>query len=155
MGLDTPRKLRLIATATLLSMATLIAACGGGDSGTGPNGGGIGEIAGDYYLTKANDHDLPAMFTSDVCAPAQITGGGIRLGADGTFQMAVAYVDNQGVQGGFQDHGRYRRQDDQLVFTSEAWGDSFEGELDGGLVWADYDFCNDNQGADLWLGFAQ
>ena len=154
MGLDTPRKGRLIATATLLSMA-LIAACGG-DSGTGPNGGGGGgAIAGDYYLVKANDEDLPATFTSDVCPPAQFTGGGIRLGADGSYQMAIAYVNNEGAQDGFQDHGHYRRQGDQLQFTSEAWGDSFQGELDGGLVWADYDFCNDNQGADLWLGFGQ
>lgn len=154
MGLDTRRKGRLIATATLLSMA-LVAACGG-DSGTGPNGGGGGSaIAGDYYLVKANDEDLPATFTSDVCPPAQFTGGGIRLGADGTFQMAISFVNNEGAQDGFQDHGRYRRQGDQLQFTSESWGDSFEGELDGGLVWADYDFCNDNQGADLWLGFGQ
>src|SRR6478609_2571629 len=124
MGLDTPRKGRLIATATLLSMA-LIAACGG-SGGTGPNGGGGGgAIAGDYYLVKANDEDLPATFTSDVCPPAQFTGGGIRLGADGTYQMAIAYVNNEGAQDGFQDHGHYRRQGDQLQFTSESWGDSF------------------------------
>jgi hypothetical protein len=158
MGLHIPRTGRLIATATLLSLSALTAACGGGDHGTGPNGGGgggIGDLAGDYYLAKANDQPLPAIFVSDVCAPAKFTGGGIRLGADGTFQMAIAYVNNEGTADGFQDHGTVRRQGDQLLFTSEAWGDTFEGELDEGLIWADYDFCNDNQGADLWLGFGQ
>jgi hypothetical protein len=96
MGLHIPRTGRLIAT-TLLSLSALTAACGG-DGGTGPNGGGggggIGEIARDYYLVKANDQPLPAIFVSDVCAPAKFTGGGIRLSADGTFQMSIADVDN-------------------------------------------------------------
>jgi hypothetical protein len=80
--------------------------------------------------------------------------GGLRLSPNGTFQISVTYVNDQNAPDGFQDHGRYTQHGDELRFESEAWGDTFEGEADGGLVWTYYDFCNDNQGADLDLAFA-
>ena len=139
------------------SMVCLMAACGGGhDGGTGPGGGGGGgnDLAGDYSLISANDGALPATYTSNICDPALFTGGSLTLHSNGSFEMSVSYTNDDGGNDGFQDHGSYRRNGDQLQFESEAWGDEFEGELDGGLVWTYYDFCNDNQGADLDLAFA-
>jgi hypothetical protein len=149
MGLEIARKWRPVAA--WWSVMCLMAACGGGDGGTGPGGG---EITGDYRLMGVNDAALPAPFTSNICPPAQFINGSMTLSANGTFQMAVSYVNEQNAPDGFQDHGRFQQHDDQLVFVSEAWGDQFEGELDGRVVVAHYDFCNDNQGADLDLAFA-
>jgi len=45
-------------------------------------------------------------------------------------------------------------QGNQLQFTSEAWGDQFEGQVGGGLLQLTWDFCSDNQGPELQLTFS-
>ena len=151
MRIDVFRKWRPIAAAW--SVMCLMAACGGGgDGGTGPGGG---DLAGDYRLISANDGALPATFTAQNCDPAQFTGGSLTLNTDGTFEMDVSYIDDEGNATGFPDHGHYQRHGDQLMFSSEEWGDQFEGEVDGGLVWTYYDFCEHAPGPDLDLAFAQ
>jgi hypothetical protein len=156
MGLDIIGKWRRIAAAW--SVLCLVAACGGGNGGTGPNGGGGGGagggLEGDYQLIGANNETLPTAVTSNVCAPAMFTNGSLTLNANGTFEMDVSYTNDHGAPDGFQDHGRYRQNGTEVQFTSEAWGDQFQAEFNGAVMITHYDFCSDNQGAELELDFA-
>ena len=146
-----PRRWRRLAAGSLVALA---AACGGGDGdgGTGPGAGG--DLAGSYQLVGANDAPVPTVVTSNVCSPAQIQGGSMRLGTDGRFELRFDWQDESGQQY-TGDHGRYQQAGDELHFVSEAWDDEFEGEVDDGLVWIYYDFCADNQGEDLDLAWAR
>ena len=138
-----------------LSLACLIAACGGGKDGpTGPGGGG-GDFAGDYLLVGADDAALPAVVTSNGCSAIQIVNGGLTLGADGQFQMQFNWQDVNGQAQFSGDHGRYQVRDGGLEFTSEAWGDQFEGEMDGGVLWLSWDYCGDTPGQELDLAFTR
>ncbi len=140
--------------AAWMSLACLTAACGGGKDGpTGPGGGG-GDFAGDYLLVGANDDALPAVVTSNGCSAIQIVNGGLTLSADGQFQMQFNWQDVNGEAQFSGDHGRYRQEGDGLVFTSEAWGDQFEGGVDDGLLSVSWDFCGDTPGAELDLAFS-
>lgn len=160
MGLDIIGKWRRIAAAWFVMC--LVAACGGGggSGGTGPGGngggggGGGGGLDGDYQLIGANNETLPTTVTSNVCAPALFTNGSLTLNANGTFDMAVSYTNDHGAPDGFQDHGRYRQNGADVQFTSEAWGDQFQAEFNGAVMITHYDFCSDNQGAELELDFA-
>ena len=137
------------------SLVCLVAACGGGkDGNTGPSGGG-GQLAGDYLLVGANNDAVPAVVESNGCSPVQILNGGMTMGADGSWQMQFNWQDGNGAQKFTGDHGHYRLTNTQLQFTSDAWGDQFEGEVDGGTVWLYYDFCADTPGEDLDLAFSQ
>jgi hypothetical protein len=155
MGLDIIGKWRRIAAAW--SVLCLVAACGGGSGGTGPGGGGGGGgggLEGDYQLIGANNVTVPTTVASNICGPALFTNGSLTLYADGTFEMAVSYTNDQGAPDGFQDHGRYQRNGAAVRFTSEAWGDEFQAEFNGAVMITHYDFCSDNQGAELELDFA-
>jgi hypothetical protein len=111
--------------AAWMSLACLAAACGGGKDGpAGPGGGGNGEVAGDYLLVGAAGNAVPTVINSPVCGPSEIDEGGLTLGADGSYQMQFNFRDENGAQYA-ADHGRYRLQDNQLQFSSEAWGDQF------------------------------
>ena len=136
------------------SLIGLVAACGGGsDGGTGPGGGG--SLAGDYLLVGANDEAVPAVVTSDACAQVEILNGGITLNADGRWQMQFNWQDANGETKFTGDHGRFQRQGDEVLFSSEAWGDQFEGEMDEGLLWIAYDFCSIDAAGDLELAFSR
>lgn len=140
--------------AACVSLAFLAAACGGGhDGGTGPNGGN-GQVAGDYLLVGAGGNAVPTVINSPVCGPSEIDNGGLTLSADGTYQMQFNWRDENGAQFA-GDHGRYHVGGNGLQFTSEAWGDQFEGGTDGGTVWLTWDFCADNQGPELDLAFSK
>jgi len=156
MGLDIIGKWRRMAAAWCV--VCFVAACGG-SGGTGPNGGGGGGgggggLDGDYQLIGANAETLPTTVTSNVCAPAMFTGGSLTLNANGTFEMSVSYTNDHGAPDGFQDHGRYHQNGAEVQFTSEAWGDQFQAEFNGAVMITHYDFCSDNQGAELELDFA-
>ena len=154
MGLDIIGKWRRMAAAWCV--VCLAAACGGGSGGTGPGGGGGGGgggLDGDYQLIGANAETLPTTVTSNICGPALFTNGSLTLNANGTFEMAVSYTNDHGVPDGFQDHGRYQQNGAEVQFTSEAWGDQFQAEFNGAVMITHYDFCSDNQGAELELDF--
>ncbi|MGH7514095.1 MAG: hypothetical protein ACREOQ_14365 [Gemmatimonadales bacterium] len=140
--------------AACVSLTLLAAACGGGhDGGTGPNGGN-GQVAGDYRLAGAGGNAVPAVINSPVCGASEIDNGGLTLSADGTYQMQFNWRDETGPQFA-GDHGSYKLTANGLQFTSEAWGDQFQGGVDGGTVWLTWDFCNDNQGPELDLTFSK
>lgn len=143
--------------AACMSLACLAAACGGGkDGGNGPTGpgGGGNAIAGDYLLVGAEGNAVPVVINSPICGPSEIDNGGLTLGADGTYQLQFNWRNENGPQF-VGDHGRYRVAGTGLQFQSEAWGDQFEGGVDGGTVWLTFDFCSDNQGPELDLAFSR
>lgn len=116
----------------------LAGACGGGDGGTGPAGGGL---SGTYELVGINEDGLPEVEQVENCSPARFTSGSMVLDEDGNFEFSILYDDENG-QDGFQDHGQFQRHGDaDLSFDSEAWGDRFNGEIEGDLVVLYYDFC--------------
>ena len=138
--------------AACVSLACLAAACGGGKDGgvTGPGGGAI---AGDYLLVGAGGNAVPTVVNSPVCGANEIDNGGLTLGADGSYEMQFNWQDENGANYS-ADHGRYRVQGNQIQFSSEAWGDQFQGRVAGGLVDLTWDFCADNQGPELELTFS-
>ena len=138
------------------SLICLAAACGGGKGGTGPGGGGGGgEFAGDYLLAGANDEAVPTVINSDVCARARIVNGGMTLNANGQWQMQFNWQNDNGEDKFTGDHGHWRATNGGVEFTSDTWGDSFEGEMDDGLLWIAYDFCSDDPPGDLELAFSR
>lgn len=138
--------------AACVSLACLVAACGGGKDGpTGP-GGGNGQVAGEYLLVGAGGNAVPTVVNSEVCGANEIDNGGLTLGGDGSYEMRFDWQDEDGPNYS-ADHGRYRVQGNRIQFTSEAWGDEFEGQAAGGLLELTWDFCNDNQGPELRLTF--
>ena len=104
-------------------------------------------------VVGANAETLPTTVTSNICGPALFTNGSLTLNANGTFEMAVSYTNDHDAPDGFQDHGRYQQNGTEVRFTSEAWGDQFTAEFNGAVMITHYDFCSDNQGAELELDF--
>ena len=139
--------------AACVSLVCLAAACGGGKDGgaTGPGNGGNDQVAGDYLLVGAGNA-VPTVVNSPVCGQNEIQNGGLTLGEDGSYQMQFNWQDENGPNYS-SDHGRYRLQGNRLQFSSDAWGDQFEGQVGGGLLELTWDFCSDNQGPELQLTF--
>ncbi|MGH7511297.1 MAG: hypothetical protein ACREOQ_00100 [Gemmatimonadales bacterium] len=162
----TKRWLRMLTAGSLL----LAAACGGGRSpvepgsgndgggnggggnGGGGNGGGGNGLAGEYQLARIGFVGLPADLTFDGCDAVRITGGALELNHDGTWAFSL---DTQYATGAerFDDEGTYVQTGAELVFDSEAYGDSFGGKIDGGIK-MDYDWCPDGQ-SDIQLVFGR
>jgi hypothetical protein len=119
----------------------LVAACGGNDNGGGLGPGNGGGLAGNYELVGINEDAIPEEEQMEDCAPTLFTGGSMTMDGDGNFELSVEYQQFEGPDG-WQDHGTFERHEDGgLSFDSEAWGDHFEGEVDGDLVVLYYDFC--------------
>ncbi len=104
---------------------------------------------------SANGVALPALVPSEACGPSRVLEGSLRLSADGRFEMRFDRVEADGQPDWSGDHGVYQLTGDELRFSSEAWGDQFEGEIDEGVVYLDWDLCNDGLGAELELAFAR
>ena len=92
------------------------------------------------------------MVNSPIFGANEIDNGGLTLAEDGSYQMQFNWQDDDGPNYS-ADHGRYRVQGNRTQFTSEAWGDEFEGQAGGGLLELTWDFCNDDQGPELRLTF--
>jgi hypothetical protein len=140
-----------------LALVCLAAACGGGDDNgpAGPGGGGGGGVAGTYELVGANGAALPAVVHSAACGPSQMLHGNLRLSANGSFEMRFDWIEQNGEPDWTGDHGSYQQAGEDLWFSSEAWGDQFEGEIDDGVLYLYYDLCSDGLGAELELAFAR
>jgi hypothetical protein len=87
---------------------------------------------------------MPPAGTGDVAGlfPAQILSGALSLTA-GRWEMRFDWRTTTG-SGGRVTMGALAS-GDNLLFSSEAWADQFEGEVDDGLV-AVLRLRNDNQG---------
>jgi hypothetical protein len=133
---------RWMPRATLLGLTLLAGACGGGDHNpTGPGGG----LSGTYTLVGINEDGLPEDEPYNF-GTASFTGGSLRLGQDGQWEMTIFYdhlEQDQSLQ--LEDYGQYGRQGDDLSFSSEAYGDRIDGGVDDGDVYLVYDFDGDGQ----------
>lgn len=130
----------------------LVGACGGDDNGGGLGPGNGGGLAGTYQLVGINEDGIPEEEQMEDCAPTLFTNGSMSMDGDGTYSLSVEY-EQFGDPDGWQDNGTFQRQENgDLSFDSEAWGDRFEGEVDGDLVVLYYDFCT-NGVADIDLVF--
>ncbi len=96
------------------SLISLVAACGGGKDGTGPNGS-TGQYAGDYILAGADDEAMPTVVTSDACAPARIVNGGLTVSRNGEWQMQFNWEDNDGEPKSVGDQGHWEEEIDGWV----------------------------------------
>jgi hypothetical protein len=135
-------------------LVCLATACGGGDGNTGPGGGGGQQLAGTYQLIGADNEQIPTVVTNPVCSPAQILSGSLQLSGNGQYEMQFNYRNEDGDDWA-GDHGTYQMDDGNLLFSSEAWGDQFEGSVEGRQVWLTWDFCADGQGPELELTFSR
>lgn len=129
-----------IPRSALLGLALLAAACGGGDHNpTGPGGG----LAGTWTLVGINEDGLPESEDYNF-GTANFQGGTLRLSQDGQWEMTINYdhlEQNESRQ--LEDYGQYGRNDEDLSFASEAYGDHIEGGVDDGYVYMIYDFDGD------------
>lgn len=112
-------------------------------------------LAGTYQLVGADGGRVPALVTSDICSPTHILQGNLRLGADGWYEMRFDWQNVGGAPDWTGDRGRYQHAGGDLLFSSEAWGDQFEGEIDDGVVYLYFDFCGDGRAGDLELAFVR
>jgi hypothetical protein len=126
----------------------LCGACGGGDGGTGPGGGGGAGLAGAYDLVGINNTEVPAVVQIENCDIVRFMGGSLEVG-NGSWELDVNLQFEYG-NDRLVDGGTFERDGDLLEFESAQYGDRFEGELDGGVVWLYYDWCSDgNHDVDL------
>jgi hypothetical protein len=138
---DTMRVMKWIYLSLALGLPIFSGACGGGDGGTSPGGG----PSGSYALVGVNEDGLPEDEPMN-WGTASFRGGSLQLFADGTWEMAIQYVDvEENYSDTVQDYGDYDRDGEDLWFVSEAYGDEFEGTLDGDEVWVTYDFDGDGE----------
>lgn len=133
---------RWISRTTLLGLALLAGACGGGDHNpTGPDGG----VGGTWTLVGINEDGLPESEPM-VWGSVTFRGGSLHLSQDGQWEMAIQFEhDETGQAAQAEDYGQYGREGDDLTFASEAFGDHIEGGLDDGFVYMIYDFDGDGQ----------
>ena len=137
------RVMRLMAVAAALALNLPAGACGGedGDGGTGPGGGG--GLSGDCTLEWVNEGGLPEDEPMS-WGTAGFRGGSLHLSGDGAWEMKIDYEDlEQGEALTLHDQGDYDRDGSDLLFTSAAYNDEFEGEVDGDAVALVYDFDGD------------
>jgi len=134
------RAIRWIPRTTLWGLTLLAAACGGGDHNpTGPAGG----LTGTWTLVGINEDGLPES-EPYTFGTADFQSGTLRLSQDGQWEMTINYdhlEQNESRQ--LEDYGQYGRDDEDLSFASEAYGDHIEGGVDDGYVYMIYDFDGD------------
>jgi hypothetical protein len=131
--------------ALALCSTLVLAGCGGSDGNTGPGGG----VGGQYELVGINEDALPESEVIENCSETVFYSGSLSLDGD-RFEMQLELDDDE--QDWLGDHGTFTRNGNDLHFRSEAWGDQFEGELEGSLVVLYYDYCS-NGVADVDLVF--
>jgi len=141
-----------VGTGAALLVAGLGACGGGSNGGTEPNGD-VGPIAGDYALVITDGATVPVTINFDNCDDVRFRAGGMKLGEDGTWQMAIMLFDADGNEVNAQDHGRFTRADDKLLFQSDAFGDQFKGAIEAPLVHLYYDWCGEGH-ADVDFTFS-
>jgi hypothetical protein len=135
------RDLRTLAYALTLSLA---AACGGGHDplrpgGGGGDGGGDQGIAGDYQLVNYGGRvSLPIELHIESCPAVTFTGGALTIYDDDTWDLTLDYTDANGADY-LEDEGSLTQTGTALSFTSDDYGDSFQGSVDGRVVKFDYD----------------
>jgi hypothetical protein len=132
--------------AIALCSTLVLTGCGGSDGGTGPGAG----LGGQYELVGINEDGLPESEVIEDCDETLFHAGTLSMNG-GNWEMRVDWEDGNG-ESWTGDHGSFERDGNTLYFQSQAWGDDFEGEVEGSLVVLYYDFCT-NGVADVDLVF--
>ena len=102
-------------------------------------------------MVGINEDGLPEEEQMEECTSTLFQGGSLALSGNGTWEFAIDVADENG-EWTLQDGGRYESDGVDLQFASAAYGDQFEGEIEGDLVVLYYDFCA-NGVADIDLVF--
>jgi len=157
------RDLRTLACALTLSLA---AGCGGGHDPVGPgggggndgggNGGGHQSIVGDYQLANyCGRVSLPIELQIETCPAVTFTGGELTIYDDDTWDLTLDYTSPGGADY-LEDEGSLTQTGTALSFTSDDYGDSFQGSVtaDNRVVKFDYDWCPNGQ-SDMQPWFAR
>jgi len=98
-----------------------------------------------WTLVGINEDGLPESEDYNF-GTADFQSGSLRLSQDGQWEMKIFYdhvEQNQSLQ--LDDYGQYGRDNQDLSFASEAYGDHIEGGLDDGFVYMIYDFDGDGE----------
>jgi hypothetical protein len=125
-----------------LGLALLLAtACGNDGAGIGPGSNPTGS----YELQLVNEDGLPENEPMN-WGTAGFQSGSLRLSEDGSWEMRIDYENvERGEALNLQDHGDYDLDGRDLLFTSDAYSDEFEGTVDGNAVAITYDFDGDGE----------
>jgi hypothetical protein len=126
---------RLVPWLTLL----LAAACGGGDKGTGPDGG-MEPI--NYDLVALGRMGLPADAQLEDCTLTRFYSGGLRVTDDGSWQISLQVHDQDG-DWGYADEGEVEEDGGAFWFVSDVSGSVYQGTLDRAEATIMYDWCYD------------
>ena len=100
-------------------------------------------VTGTWTLVGINEDGIPESEDYNF-GTATFQGGTLRLSQDGEWEMTISYdhmEQNESRQ--LEDYGQYGRDDEDLSFASEAYGDHIEGGVDDGYVYMIYDFDGD------------
>ena len=132
-----------------MSALLLATACGGGDKNpTGPGGGGAAE----YDLVALGRAGLPADAELEDCTLTRFYGGGLRVDANGAWQITLQVHDDNYGDWGYRDEGQIEQDGATVWFDSEISGTSHQGTVDGPEIRIMYDWC-ENGVADVQLVF--
>jgi len=123
--------------ALALCSTLVLTGCGGSDKNTGPGGGG--GLGGQFELVGINEDGLPESEVIEDCSETVFYSGSLTLDGN-SFEMRIE-LDDDDAEDWLGDHGTFERDGNDLYFSSEAWGDEFEGEVEGSLVVLYYDYC--------------
>ncbi|HEY8258096.1 MAG TPA: hypothetical protein VIG08_10615 [Gemmatimonadales bacterium] len=149
--LETKRWRRVLATGSVLLLAS---GCGGHTGPTAPddgNGGGNGGIVGAYELASTGKVALGNELQIETCIPVRFTGGGMNIYDNGAWDFTIV-IETQNGNGQFRDWGQVQQAGTQLWLSSDQYGDTFEGTFDGAVAKLDYDFCPNGE-TDIQLVF--
>jgi hypothetical protein len=111
-------------------------------------------MAGDYALVIIDGATVPVTIQFDHCDATRFRAGGMTLGEDGSWQLALKLFDADGNELDAADHGRFAKTGDRLAFSSDVYGDQFKGAVDAPLVHLYYDWCGEGH-ADVDFTFTR
>jgi hypothetical protein len=140
---------RALAIGSLL----LATACEGHTDPTTPGGDGNDNegVIGEYALASIGKVALGNELQIETCIPVRFTGGDMNVYENGAWDFTVTITSRNGTTK-FRDWGSYEQAGSALWFSSDEYGDSFEGTFDGAAAKLDYDFCPNGE-TDIQLVF--
>jgi hypothetical protein len=129
------RRLGILVGGWALLLAT---AFGGGDKN--PSGSGGGGDSATYDLVALGHAGLPADTQPEDCTETRLYSGGLKVNANGTWQIKPEVHDESG-DWGYEDEGRIEQNGATVSFDSQISGSSYQGTVDNTGVSIMYDWC--------------
>jgi hypothetical protein len=126
------------------SVLLLAAACGGGNTQPGGGGGMEGSLPGTHQLIGVNDEALPVLTEPEDCTQTRFSSGKIKLTADGSWDIAVNWSDENG-SFQLQDGGDFEQDADTHLLFHSVGGDVYGGIVYDDAIVLTFDFCHNGQ----------